>query len=183
MLISSMQLPVAQYIYDPSGKTLSNSGPLADANSYRFSSKEHHVNSGIYYYGRRFYKPNLQRWLNRDPIGILGGVNLYTFVGNDPIIYVDPNGELGFVIGTAVVVGVGALVVTGVIVSTPTYRTAAVKTVTTIWTFTPPKPLGACDLESQDMFYCRYRCPSGIRINVPKKYANSPCQPWIKEEW
>jgi len=39
---------------------------------YRFSSKEIHVNSGLYYYGYRWYAPNLQRWLNRDPINELG---------------------------------------------------------------------------------------------------------------
>jgi RHS repeat-associated protein len=49
------------------GKGLS-SGTLASANVYRFSSKELHVNSGLYYYGYRWYAPNLQRWLNRDPI-------------------------------------------------------------------------------------------------------------------
>src|SRR5205809_5140641 len=38
-------------------------------NVYRFSSKEIHVNSGLYYYGYRWYAPNLQRWLNRDPLG------------------------------------------------------------------------------------------------------------------
>jgi hypothetical protein len=39
----------------------------------------------MYYYGFRFYEPNLQRWLNQDPIGEAGGINLYGFVGNDPI--------------------------------------------------------------------------------------------------
>jgi RHS repeat-associated protein len=59
---------VASYRYDPFGNTISKSGTLADANVYRFSSKEIHVNSGMYYYGYRFYDPNLQRWINRDPL-------------------------------------------------------------------------------------------------------------------
>jgi len=37
---------------------------MATANVYRFSSKEVHPNSGLYYYGFRFYDPTLQRWLN-----------------------------------------------------------------------------------------------------------------------
>jgi RHS repeat-associated protein len=37
----------------------------------------------------RFYEPNLQRWINRDPIGERGCVNLQEFVGNNPINYVD----------------------------------------------------------------------------------------------
>ena len=60
---------VASYRYDPFGNTLSQSGTLADANVYRFSSKEIHTNSGMYYYGYRFYDPSLQRWLNRTRLG------------------------------------------------------------------------------------------------------------------
>ena len=67
-------------------------GAAATANLLRFSSKEFHANSGTYYYGFRFYEPNLQRWLNRDLVGEFGGVNLYGFVGNRPIETVDPFG-------------------------------------------------------------------------------------------
>ena len=69
---NSSQSMVASYRYDPFGNTISSSGTLASANVYRFSSKEIHANSGMYYYGFRFYDPNLQRWINRDPIGERG---------------------------------------------------------------------------------------------------------------
>jgi RHS repeat-associated protein len=69
----------------PFGNIIAQSGPLADANVYRFSSKEYHANSGLYYFERRFYDPSLQRFVNRDPSGISGGLNLYEFVGNSPI--------------------------------------------------------------------------------------------------
>jgi RHS repeat-associated protein len=110
-LLNSSQTIVASYRYDPYGRTLSASGTLASANVYRFSSKEIHPSSGLYYYGYRFYDPNTQRWLNRDPIDEIGhmvlfegetgfspasgesdGPNLYSFVGNDPVGYVDPHG-------------------------------------------------------------------------------------------
>ena len=84
---------VAQYRYDPFGNLVSQTGPLAEGNLYRFSSKEFHQASGLYYYGYRFYDPNLQRWLNRDPIGEEGGNNLYCFVHNDPVDHMDPLGE------------------------------------------------------------------------------------------
>jgi len=71
-LIDSSQAVVARYLYDPFGNTLSASGSMADANLYRFSSKEYHPNSGLVYYLYRFYDPNLQRWLNRDPLDELG---------------------------------------------------------------------------------------------------------------
>jgi len=83
----------ASYRYDPFGNTISQSGNLSYDNVYRFSSKEIHDNSGMYYYGYRFYDPNLQRWINRDPIGESGGYNLYVFGSNDPQDRYDTDGR------------------------------------------------------------------------------------------
>jgi RHS repeat-associated protein len=105
-LVSSSQTLAASYRYDPYGNTISSSGTLAAANVYRFSSKECHVNSGMYYYLYRFYDPNLQRWINRDPLGDAGfelarhggdtdfenSRTAYDFVGNDPVTSIDPLG-------------------------------------------------------------------------------------------
>jgi RHS repeat-associated protein len=41
--------------------------------------------SGVLYYGYRYYDPSTGRWPSRDPIGEKGGVNLYGYVGNDPV--------------------------------------------------------------------------------------------------
>jgi RHS repeat-associated protein len=73
-LLNQNGLPVATYEYDPFGNILSKSGPLADINKYRFSSKEWNENAGLYNFGYRFYDPNLQRWLNRDPMGDIGSL-------------------------------------------------------------------------------------------------------------
>ena len=93
-MLNSSQAMVASYRYDPFGNLISSSGTLASANVYRFSSKEIHVNSGMYYYGYRFYDPNLQRWINRDPIWERGGRNLYRFVSADPVSRRDKAGLL-----------------------------------------------------------------------------------------
>lgn len=84
----------ASYVYDPDGRTLSSSGTLAAANTYRFSSKDWMAASGLYYYGYRFYDPMVQRWPNRDPLGELGrdGPNIYAFVRNCPTDRVDRDG-------------------------------------------------------------------------------------------
>jgi RHS repeat-associated protein len=108
MLINNLQSIVAKYLYDPFGNTLSLSGPLANANTYRFSSKEWNDNAGLYYYLYRFYDPNLQRWPNRDPIAEVGfevlrgknpshgeDSNLYEFLYNDPLYSYDPYGLSG----------------------------------------------------------------------------------------
>ena len=101
MLISSSQMIVAKYLYDAFGGTLAKYGLLADVNNYRFSSKEWNANSGLYYYLYRFYDPNLQRWLNRDPVEEGGywnigtqtwlpfSINLMAFVANNPIDEID----------------------------------------------------------------------------------------------
>ena len=91
-LVNSGQTAEAWYRYDPYGRTMAQSGNLATANVYRFSSKEIHSQSGMYYYGFRFYDPHLQRWPNRDPIGELGGVNLYAIVNNAVLDSMDPLG-------------------------------------------------------------------------------------------
>jgi RHS repeat-associated protein len=92
MLIDVNQAVVAKYLYDPFGIILSQSGPLANVNVYRFSSKEWNANAGFYYFGWRYYDPTLQRWLNRDPIQEAGGINLYAYVMNNPINAIDALG-------------------------------------------------------------------------------------------
>src|SRR5438067_4886351 len=74
MLIDNAGTPnvTASYRYDPFGNSISATGTNAVNNVYRFSSKERHASSGMYYYGYRFFDPNLQRWPNRDPIEDLG---------------------------------------------------------------------------------------------------------------
>ena len=93
-LVSTAQAISASYKYDPFGNLISSSGAMAGANTYRFSSKMTELNSGLYYYGFRFYHPNLQRWLNQDPMEETGGNNLYCAFLNDPIASYDPFGLL-----------------------------------------------------------------------------------------
>ncbi|MCB1131812.1 MAG: hypothetical protein KDN05_11825 [Verrucomicrobiae bacterium] len=56
--------------------------------------------SRLYYYGYRYYHPDLGRWLSRDPIGEEGGMNLYGFVGNSPPIHKDAYGAYAFSLST-----------------------------------------------------------------------------------
>lgn len=48
--------------------------------------------TGYVFMTHRYYDPNTGRWINRDPIGTAGGINLYGFVGNNPITGVDSRG-------------------------------------------------------------------------------------------
>ncbi len=50
---------------------------------------------GMYYYKARIYSPTLGRFLQVDPIGYADQINLYAYVGNDPLNNIDPTGKLG----------------------------------------------------------------------------------------
>jgi RHS repeat-associated protein len=102
------------YRYTPFGETLVINGDaaLAAANPYRFSGKEQDALTGLYYYGQRFYDSRTGRFLNRDPLGEEGGLNLYGFVANNPMNFVDPLGlsALGD-LGAAPVISVGNVLI------------------------------------------------------------------------
>jgi RHS repeat-associated protein len=59
---------------------------------YRMAQQEYDQEIGIYHMGARYYDPMLGRWLSEDPVGIEGGMNLYQYVGNDPVNRRDPSG-------------------------------------------------------------------------------------------
>ena len=84
---------VAHREYGPYGNTVAASGPMADTFNFWFSTKYLDEETGLYYYGERFYSPELMRWLTRDPIEERGGLPLYGFCGNDPVNKVDYLGK------------------------------------------------------------------------------------------
>src|SRR5690606_15775293 len=64
-------------------------GSMADLNPFRFSTKYADTETGLSYYGYRFYNAETGRWLNRDPIGEQGGLHLYGMADNNPVSWVD----------------------------------------------------------------------------------------------
>ena len=97
--LDSSGATVAQYTYDAFGNTISQSGPLADLFRHRFSTKYFDAETGLYYYGYRFYHPLLMRWLNRDPLEEEGGLNLYTICKNAPLFTLDLLGKARMITG------------------------------------------------------------------------------------
>jgi RHS repeat-associated protein len=79
---------VAHFEYDAFGAVSSFTGPMWDFN-LRFSTKYEDFETGLNYYGYRYYGPQLGRWPSRDPIEEGGGLNLYGFVGNNGLNRID----------------------------------------------------------------------------------------------
>jgi len=86
----------AHYEYDPYGNPVvvreERSISATGGNPFRFSTKYRDPETGLYYYGQRFYNPPMGRWLNWDPIAEDGGYNLYVSLGNDPATRIDAFG-------------------------------------------------------------------------------------------
>ncbi len=86
-VIGSAQAVAATYTYDTFGNLMTKTGTLNQP--YQFSTKLYDEKTGLSYYGYRFYSPAIGRWITRDPLGEAGGMNLYGFVGGNPVEWVD----------------------------------------------------------------------------------------------
>lgn len=82
----------AQYEYDPFGEPIRVSGTMGETNPFRWSTKYTDDESGLVYYGYRYYNPSSGRWISRDPIGEAGGLMLYGFCNNNPVNGFDDHG-------------------------------------------------------------------------------------------
>jgi RHS repeat-associated protein len=89
---------VAEFQYDGFGNTISESysTQLETGNSqpetlfpFRFSAKYWDEETGLYYYGYRYYSPEKGRWIKLDPLGENGGLNLYAAMRNQPVGLID----------------------------------------------------------------------------------------------
>lgn len=77
-----------EYTYDPYGNVDDLTG-----NVYRYTGRRIDAETGYYYYRARYYDPGQGRFLSADPIGYGDGLNMYAYVGNDPMNYRDPSGS------------------------------------------------------------------------------------------
>ncbi|MFT3808429.1 MAG: RHS repeat-associated core domain-containing protein [Micropepsaceae bacterium] len=59
---------------------------------FQYTGQAYIPELNLYYYKARFYSADLKRFLQPDPIGYAGGMNLYAYVGGDPVNFTDPTG-------------------------------------------------------------------------------------------
>jgi len=79
----------ASYEYDPYGRQIRVTG---DSDARLSFSGDFYESSGLLLTRYRAYDPNLGRWLSEDPVRFGAGIDFYSYVGNNPIGYVDPLG-------------------------------------------------------------------------------------------
>ena len=91
LLLNPATGATTRFRYAPFGEPLArDASTAADADpdgvfGHLYSTKPWNVDTGLYYYGYRYYHPRSGRWISRDPIAEDGGLNLFGFCSNDPL--------------------------------------------------------------------------------------------------
>jgi RHS repeat-associated protein len=118
-------------VYDSFGNLTSGSA----STRYTYTAREIDSGTGLIYYRARWYDPQVGRFVQEDPLGLAEGINFYSYVKNDPIRFMDPEGlarcnrllgALGGALlgaGAGGVIGEGAMALAGGAVGTATART------------------------------------------------------------
>lgn len=93
-LIDIKTREIYHFDIDPFGKNLHKQLPITP---WLFATKEYDFETGLVYFGHRYYDPSIQRWLSKDPL-YQDMNNLYTYCFNNPLRYMDPDGRFTIVI-------------------------------------------------------------------------------------
>jgi len=83
---------VNKYAYDEFGNLLNSDETIPNPFLYIGQYGVMEEENGLFYMRARYYDPEVGRFINKDPIKYLGGLNLFTYVGNNPIFEGDPLG-------------------------------------------------------------------------------------------
>ena len=93
--ITNLDGEVVQHIeYVPFGEVFIEERNNIWNTPYLFNAKEFDEETGLYYYGARYYDPRISLWISTDPKQeSYFAFSSYVYCGNNPLIYIDPNGK------------------------------------------------------------------------------------------
>jgi len=118
VLRSSTEVIAQSLTYSIYGKVLSDSNP--GFQPFVFTGGLYDPDTGLVRFGAREYNAEIGRWMTKDPILFNGGdTNLYGYVMNDPVNFIDPNGlalsdvSWGNVVRGVILGGAGLTVIGG----------------------------------------------------------------------
>ena len=86
---------VSQYVeYVPFGEVFIEERNNTWNTPYLFNAKELDEETGLYYYGARYYDPRTSLWLSTDPMELkYPNISTYAYCANNPVKFIDPNGK------------------------------------------------------------------------------------------
>lgn len=145
---------VNKYAYDAFGSVLKSEEQISNSFKYvgRFGVMDE--GNGLLYMRARYYDPGVGRFINKDPIGLLGGLNMYVYGGNNPVNKVDPSGE--FVIPYIIRVVATVLLIVGEL----------------LFPLTPPEPIQTEDSSEESEVVTEWEGSAG----PGNKPTNCPIQ-------
>ncbi|MBP6184081.1 MAG: RHS repeat-associated core domain-containing protein [Saprospiraceae bacterium] len=86
--------PYQFVMYLPFGETFAEQRAAGFGTPYLFNAKELDEETGLYYYGARYYDPRVSMWWGVDPLAGEGPeVSPYIYTFNNPVRYIDPDGR------------------------------------------------------------------------------------------
>lgn len=93
--VSNVRGEVVQHVeYVAFGETYFEEHSSSSTTPYLYSAKERDEETGMYYYGARYYNPATSQWVGVDPLaGKYPGLSPYCFVANNPVLLVDQDGR------------------------------------------------------------------------------------------
>jgi RHS repeat-associated protein len=89
-LTNASATAAASYAYDAFGNLSAATGSVT--NPFRYAGREFDSETALYYYRARYYDEGQGRFISEDPSGLQGGLHLYKYVQNNPLVLVDPTG-------------------------------------------------------------------------------------------
>ena len=104
-------------VYDANGNINTDENFIGNINPFRYRGYYFDVETGLYYLNTRYYDPFACRFINADDISYIepetiGGLNLYSYCGNNPIMFTDPEGKflVSFMASLAIAALIGSCV-------------------------------------------------------------------------